>query len=167
MSTNYTEQSALREINTVSPWIITKSTEKLIDFLKAAFNAKEEVRGYNEEDGTIGHAEVKIGNSTILMFDLKPEWPSLPSFIRLYVDNGDEVYKQALKAGATSMTKMTTHYWGDRIGRVLDPFGNIWWIQTHIEDVSPEEMELRERQNEYIEAMDYAQKSFNPFLHID
>lgn len=166
MPTNYTEQPVLREINTISPWIITKSTEKLIDFLKAAFNAKEELRGYNE-DGSIGHAEVQIGNSTILMFDLKPEWPSFPSFIRLYLENGDEVYEQALKAGAVTMTKMTTHYWGDRVGRVLDPFGNIWWIQTHIEDVSPEDMELREKQNEYIEAMEYAQNSFNPLLTID
>jgi PhnB protein len=77
------------------------------------------------------------------MFDSKPEWPSFPSFINLYVNNGDELYEQAIKAGAISMTKMTTQAWGDRSGRIIDPFGNIWWIISLIEDVDPEEMEKR------------------------
>jgi len=62
---------------------------------------------------------------------------------------------------------MTTHFWGDRGGRVIDPFGNIWWINSHVEDVSAEEMERRAKQKEFIEAMDYAQSSFNPFLSTD
>jgi Uncharacterized protein conserved in bacteria len=101
------------------------------------------------------------------MFDLKPEWPTFRSLIHLYVENADEIYEQALKAGAKSMTKLTTHFWGDRGGRVLDPFGNIWWINSHVEDVSAEEMERRAKQEEFIEAMDYAQKSFTPFLPTD
>jgi len=161
-----TEQTELKKYNTVSIWITTKSTDKLIIFLKAAFNAKELGRVYNA-DGSIGHAEVQIGDSKILMFDLKPEWPVFRSLIHLYVENADEIYEQALKAGAKSMTKLTTQFWGDRGGRVLDPFGNIWWINSHVEDVSEEEMERRAKQEEFIEAMDYAQKSFHPFLPAD
>lgn len=161
-----TEKSELKKYNTVSIWLTTKSTDKLIVFLKEAFNAKELGRVYNV-DGSIGHAEVQIGDSKILMFDSKPEWPAFPSFIHLYVENGDEIYEQALKAGAKSMTKLTTHFWGDRGGRVIDPFGNIWWINSHVEDVSAEEMERRAKLKEFIEAMDYAQKSFDPFLTND
>jgi len=161
-----TEQTDLKKYNTVSIWITTKSTDKLIIFLKAAFNAKELGRVYNA-DGSIGHAEVQIGDSKILMFDLKPEWPAFRSLIHLYVENADEIYEQALKAGAKSMTKLTTQFWGDRGGRVLDPFGNIWWINSHVEDVSEEEMERRAKQEEFIESMDYAQKSFHPFLPAD
>ena len=131
-----------KKYNTVSIWLTTKSTDKLISFLTEAFNVKELGRVYNA-DGSIGHAEVQIGDSKILMFDSKPEWPAFPSFIHLYVENRDEIYEQALKAGAKSMTKMTTHFWGDRGGRVIDPFGNIWWIKSHVEDVSAEEMERR------------------------
>ncbi|WP_315069812.1 VOC family protein [uncultured Clostridium sp.] len=161
-----TEQSELKKYNTVSIWLTTKSTDKLIVFLKEAFNAKELGRVYNV-DGSIGHAEVQIGDSKILMFDSKPEWSSFPSFIHLYVENGNEIYEQALKAGAKSMKKLTTHFWGDRGGRVIDPFGNTWWISSHVEDVSAEEMERRAKLKEFIEAMDYAQKSFDPFLTND
>ncbi|EGW38810.1 VOC family protein [Desulfosporosinus sp. OT] len=163
---SHTEQAESKKYNTVSIWLTTKSTNELIIFLKAAFNAKELGRVYNP-DGSIGHAEVQIGDSKILMFDSKPEWPAVRSFIHLYVENGDELYEQALKAGAKSMTKMTTHFWGDRGGRVIDPFGNVWWINSHFEDVSAEEMESRSKQKEFIEAMAYAQKSFNPFLSTD
>ncbi|MDR3226166.1 MAG: VOC family protein [Prevotellaceae bacterium] len=148
--------------HTVCPWIVTKNTEKLIEFLKSAFNAYEHGRVYNN-DGTIGHAEVQIGDSKILMFDAKQNWAETPAFLYLCVDNGDILYEQALKAGATSMTKMTTHSWGDRIGRIRDPFGNIWWITTHIEDLSTDEIVKRSQQKEFIEAMEYAQNSFNPF----
>lgn len=166
MPQNSTEHPEQKKYNTVSIWITTKNTDKLIIFLKTAFNAKEIGRVYNA-DGSIGHAEVQIGDSKILMFDSKPEWPTFRSLIQLYVENVDEIYEQALKAGAKSMTKLTTQFWGDRGGRVLDPFGNIWWINSHVEDVSTEEMERRAKQKEFIEAMDYAQKSFNPFLPAD
>ncbi len=162
-----TEQSEMeKRYHTVSIWLATKSTDKLIIFLKEAFHAKELGRVYTP-DGSIGHAEVQIGDSKILMFDLKPDWPAFRSLIHLYVDNADEMYENALNAGAKSMTRVTTHFWGDRGGRVIDPFGNIWWINSHVEDVSVEEMEKRAKQSEFTEAMDYAQKSFTPFLPAD
>jgi PhnB protein len=95
------------------------------------------------EDGGIGHAEVRIGDSVVMMFDAKADWPETPAFLRFYVEDCDAVYQQALKAGAISVTKPTNVPWGDRICRVDDPFGNLWWIMTRIEDVSPEEEEKR------------------------
>ena len=155
-----------KRYNTITPWITTKNTDKLIAFLVAAFDAIELGRVLNA-NGSIGHAEVQIGDSKILMFDSPADWPSFPSFINLYVNNGDELYEKALKAGAVSMTKLTTQSWGDRGGRIIDPFGNVWWITSHIEDVSLEEMQKRSMQQEYIEAMEYAQNSFNPFLAVN
>jgi PhnB protein len=149
--------------HTVNSWIATKNTAKLIEFLKLAFNAHECGRVYND-DGSIGHAEVQIGDSIILMFDAKQNWHETPVFIYLYLDNGDAFYEQALQAGATSITKMTTHSWGDRIGRICDPFGNIWWITTHVEDISSEEIIKRSQQKEFIDAMQYARHSFNSYM---
>ncbi|GHT76326.1 glyoxalase [Bacteroidia bacterium] len=149
--------------HTVNSWIVTKDTAKLIEFLKSAFDAQECGRVYNE-DGTIGHAEVQIGDSIVLMFDAKPDWTETPSFVYLYLDEGDKFYEQALRAGAISVTEMSTHSWGDRIGRICDPFGNIWWITTHVEDLSTEEIIKRSQQKEYLDAMQYAQQSFNSFM---
>jgi uncharacterized glyoxalase superfamily protein PhnB len=124
---------------TVTPYIAVKGAADFIDFLKRAFDAKEFGRAENP-DGTIGHAEVQIGNSTLMMFDSKKEWQDTPSFLSLYVEDADDVFAQALKAGATRVTEMTTfNIIGDRAGRVRDPFGNIWWIQTHLKDVTQEE----------------------------
>ncbi|MFY4777464.1 VOC family protein [Metabacillus sp. RGM 3146] len=143
---------------TVTPWVITKDTARLIDFIKKGFNGCDDFRMYNE-DGTIGHAEIRIGESVVMMFDAKEDWPVTPAFLRLYVEDGDAVYEQALEAGATSITGMTNLFWGDRVGRVCDPLGNIWWIQQRLEDLDPKETEKRAQQNEYIDAMKYVQGS--------
>ncbi len=124
---------------TVTPYIAVKGAADFIGFLKHAFDAKEFGRVENP-DGTIGHAEVQIGNSNLMIFDAKKEWQDTPSFLSIYVDDADYVFAQALKAGATLVTEMTTsNITGDRGGRIRDPFGNIWWIQTHLKDVTPEE----------------------------
>lgn len=146
--------------STVTPWIVTRDTARLLDFMKQAFGAEELGRVYNE-DGTIGHAEAKIGDAIVMAFDAKEEWPDTPCFLRLFVPDGDAVYQRALAAGATSVTEITSMFWGDRGGRVRDPLGNIWWIQTHVENVAPEEMEKRAREKEYLDAMQYAQGSFD------
>jgi PhnB protein len=146
--------------HTVTPWICSRDTAKLLDFMKQAFGAEELGRVYNE-DGTIGHAEAKIGDSIVMGFDAKEEWPDTPCFLRLYVPDGDAVYQRALSAGATSVTEITSMFWGDRGSRVRDPFGNVWWITTHVENVAPQEMEKRAREKEYLDAMRYAQESFD------
>ena len=142
--------------HSVTPWIISRNSARLIEFLTVAFGA-EEIARVVDDDGTIGHAEVRIGDSVVMMFDAKPHWPDTPAFLCLYGTEGDAVFQQALRAGATPVTEMTHLFWGDRVGRIRDPFGNLWWIQTRIEDVSLEEMERRATEKKWLDAMDYVQ----------
>jgi PhnB protein len=144
----------------VSPWITTGNTAKLIEFLKEAFDAQEtEGSRFINDDGSIGHAEVRIGDSVILMFDAKPEWPTIQSLLRLYVVDADKAFQKAIDAGAEPVTRMTTLPFGDRVGRVRDPFGNIWWIQSHLEDVNEKKMMERLQEPGAKEAMKYVEQS--------
>lgn len=143
---------------TVTPWIISSDTAALIDYLTEAFDAEELARVVGP-DGTIGHAEVRIGDSVVMMFDTRPEWPPTPGFIRLYVSDADAVHRQAVAAGGTSVTEVTHLAFGDRVGRVRDPLGNLWWIQTRIEDLDPEEIERRFSEPEFVKAMAYVQSA--------
>jgi uncharacterized glyoxalase superfamily protein PhnB len=124
---------------TVTPWIIVRGAADLIEFLRSAFGAVEIAR-FTLEDGYVAHAEVKIGNSVVMLFDSRPSWPDTPSFIRLFVDDADAVFARALRAGATAVTEVAEHSFGDRVGRVRDPKGNVWWLQTHVRDATPDEM---------------------------
>jgi PhnB protein len=148
---------------TVTPWIITKDSAKLIEFLQQAFNAQE-IPGSRmaDEKGTIMHVEVKIGNAIVMLFDAGPDWGPTPAFIRLYVEDGDAVFKKSLDAGAEPVTDMTHLFFGDSVGRVRDPFGNVWWIQQRIEDVSQlhaAEINKRASTKEAMESMEYVQRS--------
>jgi PhnB protein len=145
---------------TVTPWIISTDTAQLLDFVKEAFGAKEIARIHNE-DGTIGHAEFRIGDSVVMAFDAKEEWPDTPGFLRLYVEDGDAIYQRALEAGATSVTEMTDLFFGDRVGRVRDPEGNLWWIQTRLEDLDPGEQARRAEEQTSDDAMRYVQESLD------
>ncbi|MGD9891633.1 MAG: VOC family protein [Dehalococcoidia bacterium] len=144
--------------HTVTPWIISRDTAGLIEFVTHAFGA-EEIARVVDENGVIGHAEFRIGDSIVMGFDARPEWPDTPAFLRLYVEDADAVHRQALESGATSVTSVTDLFWGDRVGRVRDPFGNLWWIQSRVEDVSPEKMERRAGEREWIERLGYVQSS--------
>ncbi len=128
--------------HTVTPYIVVSGVAKLIDFVKRAFGAEEKVC-HTKPDGTIGHAEVKIGDSMMMMGEASGEWKPMPSAIYLYVPNTDAVYKQALKAGATSIMEPADQFYGDRSAGVKDPCGNMWWIATHVEDVPHDEMKRR------------------------
>lgn len=143
---------------TVTPWIISRDTAGLIEFLKAAFDAQELGRVHSE-DGSIGHAEVRIGDSVVMMFDAKPDWPDTPAFLRLYVPDATVTFQRALQAGATTITELTHLFWGDLVGRIGDPFGNLWWIQQRIEEVSPKEMERRMGDQTFTDAMQYVQNA--------
>jgi PhnB protein len=123
----------------ITPWLITRDTGKLIDFMKAAFGATELAR--LQMDGRVVHAEVRVEDSVIMMFDARPEWPETPSFLRLYVSDADAAFERALGAGATAVTRVAEHAFGDRVGRVRDPLGNLWWIQAHVRDASFAEIE--------------------------
>ena len=143
---------------TVTPWIISRDTTALIDFLKRAFGA-EELACLTGEDGIVAHAEVRIGDSVVMMFDARPEWPATPGFLRLYVEDADATHRQAVAAGGTSVTEVTHLFFGDRVGRVRDPLGNLYWIQTRIEDVSPQELERRLTEPQFTKAMQYVQSA--------
>jgi PhnB protein len=125
--------------HTVTPWIIARDAARLIEFLKAAFGAEERSRVL-VGDNRIGHAELSIGDSVVMLFDAKPEWPDTPAFIRLYVQDADDAFARALRAGAQGVTSVAEHSFGDRVGRVRDPAGNVWWLQSHVRDVTPESM---------------------------
>jgi len=127
---------------TVTPYLVVKGAAKVIDFAKAAFGAKETVR-MPRPDGLIGHAEMKIGDSMVMIADHGPEHPQTTSFLYLYVTDVDATYKSALRAGGKSVQEPTTQFYGDRNANVEDPAGNRWGIGTHVEDVSPEEMKKR------------------------
>ncbi|WP_156727091.1 VOC family protein [Streptomyces apocyni] len=142
--------------HTVTPWIVSPDTARLIAYVEDAFGA-EELGRFTGEDGRIGHAEVRIGDSVIMMFDTAPEWPPTPGLIRLYVEDADAVHRQAVAAGGTSVTEVTHLAFGDRVGRVRDPLGNLWWIQTRVEDVDAEELERRFGDPEFAKAMEYVQ----------
>jgi PhnB protein len=146
---------------TVTPWIIVRGAAELIEFLGEAFGAVEQSR-LAQGDGTIVHAEVRIGDSIVMLFDAKPEWPDTPSFLRLYVDDADLAFERALLAGATAVTDVAEHSFGDRVGRVRDPKGNLWWIQSHVHDATPEEM--AEPSDEHARAMQDAMKSLDDEL---
>jgi uncharacterized glyoxalase superfamily protein PhnB len=143
---------------TVTPWIVTRDAARLLDFVAAAFGATELARIVGE-DGAIGHAEVRIGDSVVMLFDGRPEWPDTPAFLRLYVDDGDAVFRRALAAGATPVTEVTELFWGDRVGRVRDPLGNVWWIQQRGHELTPEEITARATRPDLVEAMRYVQSA--------
>jgi PhnB protein len=142
--------------HTVTPWVIALESAKVLDFLANAFGAQELARVVGE-DGRIGHAETRIGDSIVMLFDARPAWPDTPAFLRLYVEDGDATYRRALDAGATSVTEMTTMAWGDRVGRVRDPFGNLWWIMCRVEHLELDEIERRMALPKFVSAMEYVQ----------
>jgi len=127
--------------HSVTPELNVKGAAKLIDFMKQAF-AAEEVMRMPGPGGALMHAEVRIGDSIVMLMDAVRE-PPMPGSVFLYVNDVDAVYKRALQAGATSLTEPTNMFWGDRFARVKDSFGNLWGIATHKEDVPPAEMPKR------------------------
>jgi PhnB protein len=128
--------------HTVTPYLIVESASELIDFLQAAFNAQG-VQQMTGADGRIVHAEVKIGDSIVMVSDASDEWRAMPSTLHLFVTDTDAMYQAALQAGATSLMEPADQFYGDRSAGVEDSCGNRWWLATHIEDVSPDELAKR------------------------
>lgn len=141
---------------TVTPSITLRDTVKAIEFYKRAFGAEERaiMRG---PDGKVMHAEMKVGNSIIMMNDevmgsrsAETQGGSPISFY-CYFNNADEAYQRAVAAGAEGAYPCTDMFWGDRMGQVIDPFGLRWNISAHVKDVTPEEM--KRGQEEFMKAM--------------
>lgn len=128
--------------HTVTPYLTVAGAADLIEFLKQAFAAREKER-ITQPDGTIGHAEVIIGNSVIMLGEPKAECKPMSGSFYLYVEEVDGVYQRALTAGASSAMAPANQFWGDRMATVNDRFGNIWHVATRIEQVSTEELQRR------------------------
>ena len=136
--------------HSVTPYLIIKGAAAAIDFYKKAFGATELFR-IDAPEGKVGHAEIKIGDSPIMLAD---EFPGMgyvspktlggtPVSLLIYVDDVDTVFPQAIAAGGKQEKPLQDQFYGDRSGTLTDPFGHVWTVATHTEDVSPEEMDKR------------------------
>lgn len=144
----------------VAPWIVTDDTGRLLDFVAAAFEGAELGR-VPLEDGTIGHAEIRVGDTVLLAFDRQPDWPALPSLLRVFVADADAATERAVAAGARVVTALDTNAFGQRGSRVRDPFGNIWWITAIVEDVAPDVAMRRLAEPRYAAGMRDAQETLD------
>jgi PhnB protein len=136
--------------HTASPYLAVDDAARAIEYYTKAFGAKEVVR-MDAPGGKIGHAELEIGDSRIMLSDPFPQSSTKPpkelggttASVFMYVEDVDAVVKQAVDAGATVTMEVADQFWGDRFGSITDPFGHSWSIATHVEDVPPEEMAER------------------------
>lgn len=135
-------------LHTVTPYLIIRNAARAIEFYKKAFGATEVMRFADPRSGKIGHAEIKIGDSSVMLADEYPEmqYRSPQSLggssvlMQLYVEDVDALFKQAVAAGAKVLRPVADQFYGDRSGSVTDPFGHLWNIATHKEDLSDEEL---------------------------
>jgi PhnB protein len=135
--------------HSITPALVFKDAKKAIAFYKKAFGA-EESAVFAGPNGKVMHAELKIGDSMFMLGEESPAWPEHKSAesagnaacfsLNLYVEDADAVFKQAVAAGAKGAEQPKDAFWGDRYGRVVDPFGYTWGIMTHVKDLSPEQM---------------------------
>jgi len=136
--------------HSVQTYLAVDDAAKAIDWYKQVFGATERFR-MNGPGGKIGHAELQIGDSVVMLSDPFPQSSTKPprelggtsATVMLYVEDVDGTVKQAVDAGATVTMEVSDQFWGDRFGSVTDPFGHSWGIATHVEDVPPDEMEKR------------------------
>ena len=137
--------------NTVSSYLIVRNAGKALEFYKKAFGAEAGVQMKGPDGESTMHAEMKIGNSMVMLTDENPQWEmkspetlgGIASSLHLYVDDADKAFSRALEAGCTVKAPLMDAFWGDRYGKVTDPFGHEWGIATHKEDLSVEEMGKR------------------------
>lgn len=133
--------------HTLTPHLICRDANRALEFYKQAFGAEELARMPGPDGKTVMHAELKIGDSVLMICDEFPDMNcrspqaigGTPVTLHLYVNNADTAYDRAVKAGATAVMPPADMFWGDRFGKVKDPFGHEWSIATHKEEVSPEE----------------------------
>jgi PhnB protein len=136
--------------HSVTPYLVVEDAAKAIDYYTKAFGARETFR-MNGPDGKVGHAEIQIGNSMLMLADPNPNWGAKsakefggsPVSLMVYVEDCDGVFKRAIAAGAQEVKAVEDQFYGDRSGTLTDPFGLTWTVSTHKEDISPEEMNRR------------------------
>ncbi len=126
----------------VTPYLVVPDAARLIEFLRAAFDARETER-LEAPNNRIAHAEVRIGDSVVMLGEVRDGHTTKPCMLYLYVKDADAVWQRAVAAGATAGQAPQDQFYGDRSGSVTDPCGNEWWIATRIEDVPPDELKRR------------------------
>ena len=154
MSSQVQPKTAVKPIplgyHTATPYLVVRGASRAIDFYKKAFGAKERFR-LSRDNGAIAHGEISIGDSYVMLADEAPEAGTRSPetvggttvSVFLYVEDVDDVFGKAVAAGAKPTLTPQDMFWGDRFAKVSDPFGHLWQIATHVEDVPPEEMERR------------------------
>ena len=144
----------------VDPWVISADTDAEIAFLAAAFGAEETPGSrMSGPDGRIGHVEVELGDAVIMLFDRDHSWPAVPAHLRVYVAGVQDAVDRAVAAGARVVTRPTELPFGERVARVRDPQGHLWWIHERFEDVEPADLAARFAAPGAQEAMAYVQSS--------
>jgi len=128
--------------HTVTPYLVASDAAALIDFITRGLGGQERFV-MRRPDGSIGHAEMQVGDSHIMIGQAGGANTAFPAMLYLYVADVDALYKQAVGAGAKALHEPSTQFYGDRHGAVVDSNGNQWWIATHVEDVPQEELERR------------------------
>ncbi len=124
----------------LSPYLVVKGADAIIEFLKQTFNGVETLRSVLPS-GAVMHAEVKIRDCVVMISDASDEVPPFPAMMNVYVEDVDDTYTRALRAGATSLREPRDEVYGDRSAGVKDVAGNVWWIAAHVRDLTPEEWE--------------------------
>ena|SRR5579862_2119567 len=127
---------------TVSPYLVVSDAGALMDFVKSVFGAAETMR-MPGPDGKLMHGEARIGDTVVMMGTVSDPAKQKHAMLHIYVEDADAVYKRALEAGATGVRPVANQFYGDRAGGFDDAFGNTWYVSTHVEDVSPEELKRR------------------------
>lgn len=129
--------------HSVTPYLTVRDAPKVLAFLKQAFGAEIAKEPLKRPDGTIMHAQVKIGDSHVMIAEESEMAKAAPSSLYLYVPNVDSVYQQAIKAGGKTIMQPVDMFYGDRSGGVKDPSGNSWFVATRKEDLTPQELAKR------------------------
>jgi len=140
-------QAIPKGYHTVTPSLVVDGAAKALDFYKKALEA-EEVMRFPGPDGTIMHAEIRIGDSRIMLGDEMPEqggrgpklYGGTPVSFFIYRENVDAAWKRAVEAGGKPVMPLADQFWGDRAGCFEDPFGHRWWLAQHVQDMTPEEL---------------------------
>jgi uncharacterized glyoxalase superfamily protein PhnB len=128
--------------HSLTPFIVVKGAEQLLDFIKHAFNG-ETISMMKDPEGKVMHATARIGNSILMLSDADEKFEAMPCMLYLYVEDVDSIYKKAVHFGGQSLREPTDEFYGDRSAGIKDAWNNQWWIATHIEDVDADEINRR------------------------
>ena len=153
MTTDRTASAAPDDYATITPWVIADGAADFIRFAQEVFDAQERFPPVYADEGEtqIAHAQVQLGDSVLMVFDRNEGWAPTPTFLNIYVEDCDATHERALRAGAVEVTPLSTSAWGDRGSRIRDPFGNLWWVQSRVEDVAEDMIEARMAEAHYQE----------------